>query len=140
MSRRTTVAAKITNGTYRPGTHGPRPGEAPTIPAASPKKPSSLDASAAKVWAELVALIGERLRPEDGPQLEQCAFWLSTWRSIVADLAEATAGTITFARLVSAAATASKNFDRIARKFGLTPLDRDSLNLPPTDPYGGTRW
>lgn len=140
MSRRKSVATHLENGTYKPGRHGPLPGEVAPLPAVAPAKPKSLDAEAAKVWAELVKLVGDRLRPEDGPQIEQCAFWLSTWRKIVAELADALAGTISYSRLVSAASVASKNFDRIGKKFGLSPLDRDSLNLPPTDPKGGTTW
>lgn len=140
MSRKKPVAQHVADGTYRPSVHGPKPEELPTVPAARPSEPK-LDAAARTAWNELVGLVEGRLRPEDGPQLEQCAVWLAKWRLIVASLDKAKPGTLPFTRLVSAASTASKNFDRIAKKFGLAPLDREALNLPAGDTNGGVlRW
>jgi hypothetical protein len=99
MSRKKSVAAHVRAGTYRADRHGPKPGEAPTIPAVRPKKPK-LAKDAAEAWRELAELLADRLRPEDGPQLEQAAFWLATWRGIVAQIGEAEAGTVAFSRLV----------------------------------------
>lgn len=139
MSRKKSVRKHLEDGTYRADRHGAAPGEVPPVFPIAPKKPA-LSTESEAVWAELLAMVGNRVRPEDGPQLEQAAVWLAKWRLIVREMDTATPGTIDFSRLVSAASLASKSFDRIARKFGLTPLDRDSLNLPATDPLGATTW
>jgi hypothetical protein len=139
MSRKKSVEQHIADGTYRPSVHGPRPEEVRTAGTGKPKKPkASKEAEAA--WAELAKLVGARLQAEDGPQLEQAAVWLAKWRLIVAKLDQADPGTLAFARLVSAASTASKNFDRIARKFGLTPLDRESLSVDTVASHGVRKW
>lgn len=136
MSRKKTIAAHQENGTYRPSVHGLPPAFASSGPSSAPSKPK-LGRAASRCWDELVGLLRDRLKPEDAPQLEQLAVWLCQWRQIVARLDTAEPGTLAYTRLVSALSTASKSFDRIGARYGLTPLDRESLNLPA--PNNGVR-
>jgi hypothetical protein len=139
MSRKKSIAAHVANSTFRPSVHGPRPGTVLAQPAVKPRKPK-LKRDAGRAWDELAALLSDRLRPEDSPQLEQASVWLAKWRSVAVALDRVEPGSLQFARLVSALSTTSKSFDRIARKFGMSCLDRDALNMPAAADDGIKRW
>lgn len=150
MSRKKSVQEHVLNGTFRPSVHGPRPDARRAVPKVAVAgvsvglsgrpRPPKLDPISLATWDELVGLLDSRVQPEDGPQLEQAACWLAKWRLIIVALDAAQPGTLAFTRLVSAASTASKSFDRIARKFGLSPLDRDALSLSAGAAGGPKRW
>jgi hypothetical protein len=140
MSRKKSLAEHVRDGTYRPSVHGPRPEDVPTRPSVMPTKPKSLKGDAGRAWNELAGLLADRLRPEDGPQLEQLAVWLAKWRQTVAALDAFEPGGLAFTRLIAALSTASKSFDRIGKKFGMAPLDRDALKMPAAPNNGARRW
>lgn len=140
MSRKKSVEAHIENGTYRPSVHGPRPTAGVPLGGTAPKKPRGLSREASRTWDELMTALGKRASGEDAAQLEQAAIWLAKFRLIVAKLDTTEPGTVNFSRLISAASVASKNFDRVARKFGLTPLDRGALSVPAGGGNGAKVW
>jgi hypothetical protein len=104
--------------------------------------PPGMSKESRAAWAELLKAVGNRAKPEDASQLEQLAVWLAKWRLVIVSLDAAVPGTTEFSRLVSAASTSSQNFDRIAKKFGLAPLDRAALNIPVDggNTNGAIRW
>jgi phage terminase small subunit len=134
------------SGSYRPGKHGDRakenrPSSAPTArvmtddvetPPTCSKlvKPENLDSVASECWDHVVGQLGSALFRTDEKQLEQLCRWYSRWKACEVALNNAEAGSVAYSRLIKDAAAASAAFDRIARRFGLTPADRDAVPVP----------
>lgn len=86
-----------------------------------PTRPDWLDGEASWFWEEiaeeLIRLgVAKRL---DGPALVMAAFWFQRWSALARDPKSSTAEL----------QKATKEFDGIARRFGLTPLDRKTAGL-----------
>ena len=113
-------------------------GEAARPPSQPPAKPTELEGTAGDFWDHVVRLLAGVVTARDGPQLVQLCRWWARWKEAEDALANATPGTTEHARLIKAASTCSANFDRIARRFGLTPADR--IGLPQANTTGARIW
>lgn len=125
------VEQHVLDGTYRKDRHGPLPDEGDFKP---PEMPPGIGDLAAQFWERITELLKGVVRDRDGPQLHQLCFWWAQWETCEIALTGLEIGTIQHARVFNAASTASQNFDRIARRFGLTPADRAALKAERSGP------
>jgi hypothetical protein len=138
VSRKKSAQVHAAEGTFRATRHGKRPVAGPVKLGGKPAKPK-LNRDASRAWDELFAMVGPRVVSEDAPQLEQLATFLARWRGLNVALDREDPGTTRYSRLLTACSIASRDFDRIAKRFGLTPADRESMSLPVADD-GVVRW
>lgn len=134
MSRpRKPTEKHILDGTFRKDRHGP-PADVlgDDVAAKPPERPAGLAPTAAVFWDRIIGLLEGVVRERDGPQLHQLCFWWSQWETAELSLQDYEIGTIAHTRIFNAASTASQNFDRIARRFGMTPVDRAAMRAEAT--------
>jgi phage terminase small subunit len=113
-------------GTYRRDRHGPLE-DAADGSFAPPEKPAGLGSKASDFWDVVVKLLEGVVRERDGPQLHQLCFWWAKWEDAEIAIQDFEIGTMDYTRALNVASVASQNFDRIAKRFGLTPADRAAL-------------
>jgi hypothetical protein len=152
---RKTIEELKKSGSYRPGKHkdresGNRPSMAPaarvmtddveTLRTCSKLvKPADLtDPVASECWDHITGQLGSALFATDTKQLEQLCRWYARWKACEVALSTAEAGSVAYSRLIKDAAAASAAFDRVARRFGLAPGDRDAVPTP-RPPVGPVR-
>ncbi len=126
------VVKHVLDGTYRADRHGPLPVDPDAVPA--PVKPADLTGAAGDLWDRIVRLLPGVVRDRDAEQLAEMCRWWARAQRVGAALDKAQPGSLRFGRLTSQAATATGTFDRIAKRFGLTPADRAALTVEPTGP------
>lgn len=127
---------RILDGTHRDDRHG-KP-EEQVHAAGTPQKPE-LFAEASALWDQLVpgltarGIVGE----SDQPMLVVMCEWGGLYRRSMAALAKLKGmGSKTARVLTMQAAEASRHFETIACRFGLTPADRAKLRVSPEKKAG----
>lgn len=130
-SRKPTEQHRL-DGTYRADRHGPIADEAEGL--APPEKPDGMNTIAGEFWDEIVRLKAGVVRAADGPQLAQLCSWWALWQLAELALVDYEIGSLPYNRTLAAVSTASQNFDRIAKRFGLTPADRAGLQAEQAGP------
>jgi phage terminase small subunit len=126
------IERHLLDGTYRADRHGPLSDEPEEF--APPTKPAEMTPAAGEFWDKVVAMLAGVVRDRDGPQLAQLCSWWALWQEAEAKLMAGSPGTIEYARTLNAVSVASQNFDRIAKRFGLTPADRAVLKVEHAGP------
>ncbi len=154
------IERHLLDGTYRADRHGPIPphlansrgvivgGTGPIETPAGfamgdqPAKPASLSAAASAFWDHVVRTRAGVLRASDASTLAILAEWHANWLRTLADLDTATGGPARL-KLTQQLSICSTNFERLGRKFGLTPSDRATVPAPhaggPEKPRVATR-
>ena len=132
MGRPKTPTAKLkVTGQYRTDRHGDREHE--PRPEGSPQKPKRLKGEAAEFWDRTVpdlASVGIAKRV-DSEQLARMSEWHASY-------VEALESDCDPYRRIVMKACCQKQFNAIASKFGLTPVDRAQLSVEPIrkdDPF-----
>ena len=100
------------------------------ITSGKPKMPSGLSRSAQKFWRRVVPTLIDLgfCSAQDADELALMARW---WCTADALLTRVEAGALD---VVGRAATADQQFQRIACRFGMTPVDRAKLRVEPKAP------
>ena len=112
------------NGTFEPSRHRKREHE-PSCPG-DPERPTWIKGEARKMWDSAVPMLREMgvLQRIDWAELAAMCRWWATWRRTDKELEKCTGDDY---RLTLRAGMAWKHFDNIAKRFGLTPVDRVGL-------------
>lgn len=126
------VEQRILEGSYKPSRHGPVPADFGI--ARPPDKPADLTEAAGEFWDRVVNLLAGVVRDRDGEQLAELCRWWARIQKLGAALDKARPGSLNCGRLMNQASTASATFDRIAKRFGLTPADRAAIAAAPAGP------
>ena len=132
---RKSIDQHLRDGTYRADRHGPiatdqLESQAPPPPA----MPGEVVGLAAEFWRRIVGLLGNLIRDRDAPLLaELCWHWAELQR-IKTEIALVTPGTGNYRDLLIANGICTDKFDRIARRFGMTPVDRAKLKVESVGP------
>jgi phage terminase small subunit len=95
---------------------------------APPAKPADLTGEAGAFWDRIVGVLAGVVRERDGEQLAELCRWWARIQRTGAALDKAQPGSLRYGRLMNQASTAAATFDRIAKRFGLTPADRAALH------------
>lgn len=126
------IELHVAEGTFRADRHGIKPDESEE--SKPPVKPADLDGDAAEFWDRIVGVLVGIVRDRDGEQLAELCRWWSRIQRVGVQLDKAQPGSLRYGRLMNQASTAAATFDRIAKRFGLTPADRASLHVEQTGP------
>ena len=126
------IEKHLLDGTFRSDRHGLPPDDNDAV--APPTKPTDLDGDAGKFWDRVVALLAGIVRDRDAPQLVELCQWWATTQKVRKSLDKSQPGSLRYGRLMNQASTAAATFDRIAKRFGLTPADRATLHVEQTGP------
>ena len=134
------VERKILDGTFRQDRDGP----APAGPLGEPAKPPFLSPIAADLWDLVVpGLVAQGVAGErDTPALVSMCEWWSLYRVNMDRLYQTAGGQARKVPLAGkparalqiGAAEASRQFQALAARFGLTPADRARLKTPEQPP------
>lgn len=122
----------LLDGTFRADRHGPPPDDAGAV--APPVKPADLAGDASEFWDRIVGVLAGVVRDRDGEQLAELCRWWARIQKVGAALDKAQPGSLLYSRLMTQAGTAAATFDRIAKRFGMTPADRAQLHIEATGP------
>lgn len=114
----------LAEGTYRPDEHAERLKE--PKPIGVPDKPEWLSQVASDHWDAVVpGLIETRVATSaDSASLAMMCHWWSEWHLLATARAEALATGKNPSYLINTLAVASKQWNNLACRFGLTPVDR----------------
>ena len=115
----------LLDGTFRKDRHGPVPADLGTAP--PPVKPADLTGPAGEFWNRVTVLLAGVVRDRDGEQLAELCRWWARVQKVGAALDKSAPGSLVYGRLMNQASTASATFDRIAKRFGMTPADRAAV-------------
>lgn len=126
------IEKHVLDGTFRADRHGPAPDDLGAV--RPPAKPADLGGAAGEFWDRLLAVLTGVVRERDGEQLAELCRWWARIQKFGAALDKAQPGSIGCGRLMAQASTAAATFDRIAKRFGLTPADRASLHVEQAGP------
>lgn len=126
------IEKHLLDGTFRADRHGAPPDDSGTV--RPPVKPADLGDAAGAFWDRVVVLLEGVVRDRDGEQLAELCRWWATLQKVRAALDKAQPGSLRYGRLMNQASTAAATFDRIAKRFGLTPADRAALHVEQTGP------
>jgi hypothetical protein len=120
------------NGTYRPSRHGVLAGfvELEPEPAEALARPEKLDGEAAKVWDELVELLGDSVRKVDTPVLVELSRWIARSDKIAAQLDPLDAADKQFKSLLIAAGIATDKVSTLTKLLA----DRKKLKTESAQP------
>jgi hypothetical protein len=113
------------DGTFRKDRHGPLPED--STPAVPPAKPHSLVGPAGEFWDRVIVHLAGVVRERDADQLVEMCEWWATIQWLRPALRKAQPGSLRCSRLMAQISSAAAAFDRIAKRFGLTPADRATL-------------
>lgn len=119
------VELRLLDGSYSRTRHGPLP--EPEETSGPLVKPADLKGPAAKFWTVVAELLAGVVRDRDAPMLAELCRWWARAQIAGRKLDTMSPGTVEYGRLMRQAAEASGAFDRIAKRFGLTPSDRAQL-------------
>lgn len=126
------IELHVIDGTFRADRHGPAPVDVGEV--RPPTKPSDLGGAAGGFWDRLLAVLAGVVRERDGEQLAELCRWWARIQKVGAALDKSQPGSLRYGRLMNQASTAAATFDRIAKRFGLTPADRASLHVEQAGP------
>ncbi len=126
------IEKHVLDGTYRADRHGVKPDDSASVQ--SPVKPADLNGPAGQCWDRVVAVLAGIVRDRDAEQLAELCRWWARIQRVGEVLDKAKPGTLEYGRLMNAASTAAATFDRLAKRFGLTPADRAQLHVEATGP------
>lgn len=120
----------VRDGTYRRDRHGPLPGEKPpaSVPLAQPpSRPQAAPQAQSELWDQLTRLLAGVVTDRDVPILTELCWWWTEFRKVQADLATMAPGEKGYKDKLVCAGICSTNLDKLAVRFGLTPVDRARL-------------
>jgi phage terminase small subunit len=128
------VEDRLLDGTYKPSRHGPIPEPEDLGSIRPPVKPTDLTGPAAKIWEQLLSLLGGVARDRDGPLLADLCRWWAELKRVQKVLKTTEPGEKGYNQLLIAAGICSDKLDKIAARFGLTPADRAKLKAEQMGP------
>ena len=126
------VEKHVLDGTYRPDRHGVKPDDSGSV--APPIKPGDLKGPAGECWDRVVSVLAGVVRDRDAEQLAELCRWWARVQRVGAALDKEKPGSLEYGRLMTQASSAAATFDRVAKRFGLTPADRAQLHVEATGP------
>lgn len=124
---RKSVAEHLANGTYKPGRHGPLPGEPEEPALESIECPRELDDESRRVWGDLADLLAGVIRRRDIPALKELCRWITRADRIAKELDVLAPSDKSFKGLLVAAAIATDKVSDLTKRFGISPADRQRL-------------
>ena len=124
-------ALKVLDGTWSASRDGNL--EDVVLPVGVPAKPDALPPRAAAFWDEIVPQLIETgcVAEIDGIMLAELAGWYGRYRQWAEPLDAGELDDVDSRRRLLGACAAWKQFEQLAAKFGLNPVDRSRLRVTP---------
>jgi P27 family predicted phage terminase small subunit len=128
------TALKVLEGSHRPDRDGPP--ESQVKASGTPQEPPTLTGEALELWRRLVPRLAEMgvAAAVDAALLEMMCWWWGRYvaASKAAESLDPADGKAL--QVLGVASMASKQFNAVACRFGLTPADRARLRVEPASP------
>ncbi len=116
----------VLEGTYRKDHHG----DPHSVPASGePEPPTTLSAEERAYWDHIVPILlgmGVAKKADTDEIVKMCRWWVE-WNKAMDHLSNMRASRKGYGTAVRTAAVASDAYDRVAKRFGLTPCDRAKI-------------
>ena len=126
-ANRKSVAQHVRDGTFRPERHAGAAAAVGGPPKKPPTKPKTLVGEGARLWRAVCESLAGVIGPADGAALLQLCLAHDEVVRCFGAMSQHAPGSEEHGRLARALASVTATFDRLAVRFGVTPLDRERL-------------